>query len=470
VRGALRARVAPGLCAGLALLASCSLINRVDVCDRTQAAPQEANYRTEGSQRTDGTQPISPLGGGGALMVFSSVTDPNNEATGSSAIRGVLVDPTGTSLHTCDAPGEYEYAPDTGAQLDSAAVAMPRARNELGLLVWRADRATIMGQFVSQTGCPPPLHPAFVISGPGSCGGLPAPLILTAPAVLSLGNGEFAVFWAEASATLRGTVCGRMVHQNGASQDFEPTAVSTTGAPGAVVNPGNLPVAVRAAAVDEGRIALAWLEAGGTLTGQLGVFDAHLAPFAATRVLATPATPLGRTPDQLGLSLVWDGAQLFTVWAEIEPAGVTELLVRVFDGMGRPLRTPLAPDGEAVRLADGPMGVEGRVGGTALPQGGALFLYERRASADDTSGQQLRAAAFDAGGGRRFVNPACGNGSFDPTQGDSGRMRFPAAALLDGDVTALAWTVDGSTRPATDRSGAALRSQYYNARTLLPLP
>jgi hypothetical protein len=462
--------VPPSLSLALALASGCSIVAHIDVCERARPAATETNVRTEGSQLTDGAQPLAPLVAGGSFLVFTSVTDPNAEHTGSSAIRGTLVDPSGVSLRTCDAAGEYEYRPDLGLREHHPSVAMPTDQLGVGLIVWQEGLGTLLGQFVTQSGCPvPPTVAPFVIASGRSCGSSGAAVSYAPPVVWSIGNDRFQVVWSEYDMTGRGNLCVRTVAPGSGlvAADFPPNALDPSGAAAVLQVPGDLPLAIRVAPLDGGAFALAWLEAAATLRAELVFFDAHLARIGNVRTISTPASALALGADQFGLGLAWDGAELYVTYADIQPDGATNLMVRLFDSSGDPLRTPDSPDGAAVRLVPGPEGIESVVAATPLAGGGALFFYERRAVTEDPSARRLYVTALDAAGAHDFLDDACAATAFDIASGERGRGRLPAATRISGGGVTLAWTVDMSD--AADRSGSALRSVGYSPRDLLPI-
>jgi hypothetical protein len=456
----------------LATAMGCELVAHIDVCERPRPAATETNVRTDGSQIIDGVQPLVPLAAGGSFLVFTSVSDPLMERTGSSAIRGTLIDPSGVSLRTCDADGEFEYHGDAGLREHHPSVAMPTGQTGFGLIVWQEGLGALLGQFVTQSGCPypgMPMNATFTIANGQSCTGASGAVMYAAPVVWSLGNNTFQVVWPEYNATGRGTICVRTVTPGSlpALVDFPPNALAPSGAAAPLQPNGGLVVTTRVAPLDGGGFALAWLEATSTLTGQLAFFDAHLARVGAVRTIAPPATLMGAGSDQFGLALAWDGAELYVAYSDIQANGTTDLMVRLFDSAGDPLRTPDSPDGSAVRLTSGPEGIESAVAATPLAQGGALFFYERRATTDDPTARRLYVTALDAAGGHRFLDDACDATAFDIAAGARGRGRLPAATTISSGGVTMAWTIDMSD--AADRSGSALRSVGYAPHDLLPI-
>src|SRR5215212_6165045 len=83
------------------LLAGCSALNKIDVCQEQSSTPLTLNHRFEGIQKTGSPSSVVPLPGGGAMVVFASEVGGRDQAE-VTELRSVRLTPDGARLPTCD--------------------------------------------------------------------------------------------------------------------------------------------------------------------------------------------------------------------------------------------------------------------------------------------------------------------------------------------------------------------------------
>ncbi|MFO0648035.1 MAG: hypothetical protein U0326_17480 [Polyangiales bacterium] len=263
--------------------ASCSLTNRIDVCEQPTVAAHEVNLRTDGSQALDGVGSLAALPDQGAFIAFTSAVSNDDDGTGPASIRGAVLDGAGHPLRTCSNDGEAEYEPAgaAGTRADQPSVAMPSVTGEdTGLVVWRARDAAgqrVRGRFVTRAGCA--MAPAFTVSTSDVTR-------VERPSVAWLGARRFVVTWTSVVgvATLRG-MARVVAYQISLTPDFPATELAPDGAAAGLVVAGNGASYLRATALSGGRFLAAWYDPI-ALRPSVAVFDDRLHAAVAARVVS----------------------------------------------------------------------------------------------------------------------------------------------------------------------------------------
>lgn len=464
------------ICVATTLCAACSLVSKIDVCDRSLPVEQEVNRLTEGDQFTLGPRTLGQLPSGKTLLVFGSDRSADAEDTG-VYLRGALLGMDGRAIPTCSEEHEVTYTEvephpysEPALRPLGAALAPPRA-GEPGMIVYATNTirlGEVMGLYLDQAGCahgdPVRINPRDDDSG-----------VLGPPAVLALGDGVFLTFWGTFTfdtGVFLGTLTARALRGDEVSGHirFEGTALSPEGDAVQLVSTVSCPRGVAVTAAGEDRLAVAWYEVSGMIGVYYAIFDNDLNVIVDRsrvhefQLFTRPST------ESYSIDVAYDGAQLLIGFYTFSEDGTLQVFVRFFDGEGHPLRAPDAPEGEAFAVSPDATGDQDAMSLVALPDGGFMMAWQEistTADSSDTQGAGIRAALFASDGARQFANPVCDRAPFQLNSAHEGDQMFPTLLML-GDGTVLgAWTDDG--RNGNDLSGSSVQAVALPPRCFLPL-
>ena len=466
----------------LALLAGCSVIADIDVCERQPSAEQAANARVEGDQDIR-ARALVPMPSGGAFAVFTSdVSADSND--GRSEVRGVLLDLEGAPGPTAGAGNEYTYGPSTSppGSLDIHSVPMvvpPDVGEGLGVIVYNAIDETsseIEAVFIGGSGAPFALDLGAATRTVSREGGRPCALArdgeraesrcassaravaLTASSADPEVYRDFAFFWLSvdvpefgvATTTVRGSlVRGRFGAQvpQPARDELEPGPVDL------VV--GTILTAIEAVSLGDGQTMLLWQESD--VAGAGVIYSMILDRFLDE---VRPRTEVARS--ELGLSqtapltAARSGDRIMAVWGELGAEGRSTLVMQRVAPNGGPVG--------ATRAVWESAGVQNDPSITALSarEGYAVAWEATDDSGDDSASGGVRMVLLDEEGDPVFANGACGASVLQVNDLQDGRQWRPSlTTFADGSLMA-AWT-------GRDISGQGIRARVWRPRELLPL-
>jgi len=467
-----RAHVALVVACTVSGTAACSLTNDIDVCDRGRATTHIANRgKTDGAQWLSGPQAIAAVPGG-ALVVFTSDASgaPDNTRT---RVHLARVGMDGAPQSTCETDGAQPVGGE--AEGIGRAVIASAPEEELALVAYTIripptglGTEQLMGAFVRHSGCA--AGEPFQIQ-------VEAGIMLAAPTVIPLGEKSFLVAW---TTTLGAVVPAERILRARIVQEvadlvpprFLATELETEGETATLAVAAEPPVLVAGTALPGARVALLTHELGvATQSIVLSVYDDRLHLLVPPKVIWQ--APNTHAEERFrSLHLAFDGEQLLAAWVARTGSEPSRIMGRFITEDGAFLRAPDAPDGEAFQIGSAEVGNEEHVAVAALAQGGFVVAWDEEGEpgrADD-SAAGIRAVAFDASGGRRFSNLACGRQSFQMNESTAGSQTFPALAVLDDASVLSAWTEDEGSAMEPDRvadpSASAIRSASFSDRIL----
>ncbi|MCC6875987.1 MAG: hypothetical protein IT378_16890 [Sandaracinaceae bacterium] len=442
----------------MVLATACTLVSHVDVCERRGPAERDLNARPEGDQTLSPSNAIVALPAGGAFVAWTSTTEAG------SVIRGALVNADGLLLPTCAADAEHPYSARE-EQAASPALGAPTANDELALLVYRRRAAAggyeIVGVPLTPGGCPPSISPRpFVIaSGPA----------ISNPRPLALGGAEQVVTWTTLEASGRAHLLGRRFRLRlGADPIPRPTVNGPDGEAVDLVTP---PAANGVLArLDDGAIALAWLEpetAGFRV--RAAVLEQDLRVRAGPVVIDDLSLPSGLIPEEVSIAIAFDGEQLLTSWMAGNDRNEPRVWAAFLTPSLQPLRAERSPEGEPFRLGSIDVAGETEVALARVAGGGFVAAWQESGTTahEDRSGRGLRALALGQDGRVRFANRACDATDFPLNLAFESDQTLPALATLADETILAAWVTAGGQ--TADRSGTGLRVVSLRPRDLFAI-
>lgn len=457
------------LALAVSALASCTLGNTIDVCERKPTREKDFNTRTEGDQLLPTRNASAPMPSGGAMLVWTSVP-----MGARPEVRGALVSADGSLSATCDSAGEITYNP-TNQYADQVALVAPAANDQLGAVVYRRH---ILGQHdeiwvvpINGSGCPlGDTEPKPFALAVGPDGGT-----FTLPSAAAMSDGSIAVtFTSLAAGVPRPHLLVRRfkLTQIGLAPKFLPTPNSAVGDLADAISPdGAHENGVLVPMSDGAAMVYFDLEGDG-----YHIELARLAPDFSIRwgplLLSEQTVPSGFLPQDISVNLAYEPDSFFITWLTGDL-----LLQPVVEGMfvsgdGKYLSAPRAPNGGPFRLGTGNGAIEGSVTMTGTGEGGFLAAWQEAGSGSahaDHSGYGLRAVGFDAQGAVRFSNRVCETDDFGLNLEITGDQTQPALTrLADGTVVA-AWQSKGGDDSDRDRDGFGLKTVGLSLRELFPL-
>ena len=449
------------------LMCGCSLITKIDVCDRGRPEEHQVNRRTEGFQVLMSPRALTVMPGGLAFLVFSSQIRSGDLEETPFEVRGTLIGADGEPVVSCSSLYEYTYstveptAPN-GTMRHSASVAAALNEEDLGLLVFLASDPAREGNWVHGLQIDPIGCPVLEEVRLDDSEGLHVNNVVAAP----LGEDIFVVLWPSVGDWLtlaETTIRARVVRvRRNQGIEFLPTEPSLSGEPVELSAEGFNGVAVDALPIGDGRFAVVWLVYGNnTSETWFAIYDDRLETVVEPRMVASISDQNGLV-DNNQLAFARNGERYLVTWGGYDEDGKVRVFGALLDGEGGAV-------GSHFLLSDGTAERESRASVIAVPERGFLVAWEanRSASHADTDESGVRLAGLGLNGERLFLNPACCDSEAQLNGAHEGSQYSPVLALLpNGDVLAV-WNDDSTN--GTDLSGAGIRSASWPMRQLFPV-
>ncbi|MFT3837854.1 MAG: hypothetical protein QM723_12755 [Myxococcaceae bacterium] len=455
------------LALAVSALASCTLGNTIDVCERTTPRERDFNARTEGDQLLPDRNAIAALPSGGALVVWTSVPE-----SGLPEIRGAVASGDGALLPSCDSAKERTFNPSY-QYADRAAVVVPSKADALGAVIYRRhilhQHDEIWAVPISADGCALPeadtANQPFALAVADTGGQYSQPTA----AILSDGT-IVVVFTAFPPGSLRPHLLARRFRLKvGSEAEFLATPLSPHGElADAVETNGAHANAVLVPMSDGAAMAFFELEEDGyriKLVRFASDFSIRWGPV----LLADQKVPTGLGPQDVAVNLAYEPDSFFVTWVTID-FSIQPVVEGIFvSGDGQYLSAPRAPNGGPFRLGSGNGVVESGVSLTGTGEGGFLVAWHESGTAThaDRSGFGLRAVGFDRDGAVRFSNRACDSTDFQLNLSTDGDQTQPALTRMADGAFLAAWNTKGGD--SVDRDGSGVRAVGLTLRELFPV-
>lgn len=449
--------------AWLALLgaasSACTVWNDVDVCEREPGPVQDVNRRTEGDQYYSGMSELVPSVRDTWLNVWAS--DLTGGALNRSEIRIGRLDGEGRPLSTCSDQGEATTVAasantDEESGIYEPSLVMPRrAGDDDPLLFWGADDGVttrLLGKQIGDQGCESSVPEIFEVHQvSGVCPRFSerqrtddshclTPFRAAALDVTNSGGREYVLVWRETAGFGSPSLFVRVIEHKTEAR-FLPTALSARGEASPLLTGAHYPVWFDLVGLDDGRWAIAWVEAKPptSQTAWVRVWNDRVEPLGdAVQVLE------GDLPDTVQLDATRVGNDVGVVL--VTSTGVSAIVASGKDGQVLTRRElPVSTKLNWVRMASDDASDTVAVSWTEAKSRVMVQLLSRQLSP-------------------KFNNLSCDS---TPFAANSAGLAGGADMGFDSHGgLLLTWT--SQDPEGDDRSGTAVRDRYYDRSVLHP--
>ncbi len=448
------------------VLAGCSVISSIDVCERGEPEEHQINRYTAGSQAIHYPEALAVMPNGLTFLAFSSQLYQGNE-TVPQHVRGTLIDGAGAPVATCGESQGYFYAPDRDLSVEgrhryAPVVAPPGSDAEVGLLVYIGEETDhdghrVYARQIDAAACPM-AEEIRIDSREGYW--------VSRLAVVPTGREHFLVLWSAIPTDIRSNdyaLRARVVH----GRHFEgikslPTMLSTEGAPVTLSPRAHAVVTVDATAIEGDQAALVWQTwRDSVFSTWFAVYNDRLEVIIEPREIATQPDILWLpTPTQVALS--WGSDSALITWGALDGVGTPRIFALFLSLDGEMIREPFL-------VSDGAAGEELRAASSISPTGTFVVAWDAVGSSTspDQSEHGVQLLAMTGAGERRFLNPACGASEVQANIGRTGSQISSALTFLPDGSLLVVWNDGGEN--GLDLSGYGIRGVVWSERLLFPV-
>ncbi len=453
-----------------AAIASCSIVNHIDACERLDEGDVQVNQLPADDQYlTGGGQGAVTLASGHVAVVWNSDrvrtgTNAGMVAPNAGTVRAGLLQPDGRVVTPCrERNGEVQVSTEADQRTKHPVIATGTAPGSPVYVAWaqgpldgptrvyvRVLNPQLCGLITGFTSLFEVSEDRDAVGGVDSGAFKPTVAVspdgtraLVAYAVQRPTAIGYSIKYRPVTVSMATSVSGRL----------EPNPVDGRDAPGLLADVGPYGVP-RMAALDDGFV-IVWPDfSEGRWVARWRFMDRLGAP-GDVRTTELGGEADGHTPPNLALAL--DGADLVLAWDRVRTRAPLTREV-VFQRLSR----ELAPRGAAVIVNDAP-GNHNLPSVAVLPRGAVAVSWD-----DDSHGSastEVRARVFDRAGAPLFTGAACDTSSFRVSTLAPDRRTTGALAVSGGRLVAL---YSDFSETAPDTFGLAVRARALPVADLAP--